>query len=224
MEPAYTLRELKKIARAAIRFETAIEALVPAARRGNKYAKSNWLDNPSFGHKNISRLEFIAKIGQISDVEELVECMGERFNRNYSWNFESLMDTHKHTIEFRKPPVSHAPKGHHALSWAELTISFVQASIKCEPPERLMQIPATTDGLRWFLDQGKVAGINEPWRLDGLFENMAPLTAKPAQAQPETSAGPSEAQKRKEKLDKMANEDLTDALTFASGKEPPYWK
>jgi hypothetical protein len=224
MEPAYTLRELKKIARAAIRFETAIEALVPAARRGNKYAKSNWLDNPSLGHKNISRLEFIAKIGQVSNVEELVECMGERFNRNYSWNFESLMDTHKHTIEFRKPPVSHAPKGHHALSWAELTISFVQASIKCESPEGLMQIPATTDGLRWFLDQGKVAGINEPWRLDGLFENMAPLTAKPAQAQPETFAGPSDTQKRKEKLDKMANEDLTGALTFASGTEPPYWK
>ncbi len=222
MEPELTIREIKRIAQATIHFEAAIEALMPANRRGNQYAKSNWLDNPALGHHNLSRPESIAEVEKVRSFEALLDCMGEMFNRNYCWNFESLRDQYKSTIEFRKPPVSTTAE--QALSWAELAMSFVQASIKCESPKKLQEVPSTVGGLRWFLEQSYVEGVNEQKRLDRIFGDKDLIAVEPIPRPEDFFVGRSEVQKWKGRLEGKAEEDRKEILRLANNVKAPYWK
>lgn len=181
LDPFFNVRELVRIAQAVLHFEPAIEALVPEDRRGNDFCKSNWLGSRQLGAANISRTDSIAKIGKIQDPSELIRCMGNGEDRGYSWNFLSLMDKNKRTLEFRKPPGSTTVE--QTLSWAEFVLSFIQAAIRCGSTEQLLKVPAHIGGLQWFLKQSNVPGVNEHHRLARLFAGQDPM----ATLQPKTT-------------------------------------
>lgn len=142
-EPEYSLTDLKRIAQAVIHFETAFEALVPRTRRGNRFIKSNWLDAPGLARKGLTRGDSIAAIGEVSHFYQLLdmlhpmEASGAGYDRFFAWNFYSWYT--KRSVEFRKPPICTTSK--EALSWAELAMSFVQASAICESAEALQKVP-----------------------------------------------------------------------------------
>ena len=219
IEPRATLQDLKRIAQAIIHFETAIEALVPPDRRGNRYAKSNWLDGPEFGRKGKSRRESIAAIEHVCGPGLLVDLMQplqRATDRDYAWNFHSLFD--KKTIEFRQPPVSVTPA--EALSWAELAMSFVHAAVRCEPSE-LQKVPSTIGGLRWFLRQFHVPGMHEPVWLQRLWHGKDERAAVEPIPQPQGSSP--ETRDLEARLQRLAAADRRQVLAFAEAAREPYW-
>ena len=170
----FTLEDIRRIALAVLHFETAFEVLMPPDRRRNPYAKSNWLVGQHLGLKNKSRPESMAAINNATDMIQLIHLMQPVYDRAYAWNFNNLFDS-KRTIEFRKPPGS--TTADQALAWAELALSFVQAAVRYGTLEKLQKVPSTVRGLYWFMEQAIVPGMNEPGRLERLFDGTAPDAA-----------------------------------------------
>jgi hypothetical protein len=56
-----------------------------------------------------------------------------------------------------------------SLKWAEFVLAFVQTSMLYGLPARLQIFPQNLRGLRDFLRQVKVRGINEPSRWEALW-------------------------------------------------------
>ena len=171
-KPAFTLKEVKRIAQAAIHFEPAIEVLIPEHRRGNIHAQSNWLDSPNLAQKGRSRAASIAHIEKQLDRDAVVNVMQLASDVDYSWNFRSLTDTQMSTIEFRKPPS--VKTGEEVLAWAEFVIAFVQASVAFENPSILLGFPPNLGGLQQFLMQlsGKVFSVSEYQRMSRLWRGI----------------------------------------------------
>lgn len=219
LEPDYSLTDIKRLAQAIIHFEPAFEALVPPDRRGNHYARSNWLDGPRLGRLGLSRQDSVAAIEQVLSLDHLMELFQpiHGIDRDFAWNFYSLFTKTK-TIEFRKPPLSLTPD--EVLCWAELALSFVQAAIRCKPSE-LQKVPSTIGGLRWFLHQFHVPGMSEPDRLQSLWrwkDPEAALEPKP-QAQKQYAKRPD----LRAKLHKTVAEDERQIRNFAKKAQEPYW-
>ncbi|KAF7511873.1 hypothetical protein GJ744_003106 [Endocarpon pusillum] len=170
----FTLEDIRRIALAILHFETAFEVLIPPDRRRNLYAKSNWLVGQHLGLKNKSRPESMAAINDATDMIQLIHLMQPVYDRDYAWNFNNLFDS-KRTIEFRKPPGS--TTADQALAWAELALSFVQAAVRYGTLEKLQRVPSTVRGLYWFMEQATVPSMNEPGRLERLFDGTAPDAA-----------------------------------------------
>jgi Putative amidoligase enzyme len=150
---------------------------MPQHRRTTNYAKSNWLQGNLLGIANKSRRESIAAIDEIpvagddeEDKSRIINLMQDHSDRDYAWNFTNIC-WGKGTIEFRKPPASTSAA--EALSWAELAMSFIQAAIRYGTTNRLQRVPSTVGGLRWFLEQARRTGVNEPARLDCIWANHA---------------------------------------------------
>jgi Putative amidoligase enzyme len=188
-EPGFKLRDLKRVAQAAIHFETAFEVLVPEERRGNPYTKSNWLNGTGLGEKNLSRSASIAAIEAVPDEADLDKLLGllqpidsanpyNLYDRAYCWNFLSLYKID--SIEFRKPPASLSSI--ETLSWAELALSFVQASTCAHlSSKELQKIPPNVGGLRGFLSKyGNEPGLNQTARLNRLFRGTRPGDSLPS--------------------------------------------
>lgn len=173
LDPVLSSLEVKRIAQAVIHFEPAFEALVPPARRQNDFVKSNWLDSPTLSQEDKSRSELISAIEAEGDTTHLIKLMQSKDNRNFGWNFWPLFG--KGSIEFRKPPASTTLE--EVLSWAELTLSFVQTAIRCETAQQLQEVPPTIGGLRWFVLQSAIPGMNEPARMHRLWEGKDPGAA-----------------------------------------------
>ncbi|KAF7505735.1 hypothetical protein GJ744_000501 [Endocarpon pusillum] len=220
IESETSLQDSKRIAQAVIHFETALEALMPPERRGNEYAKSNWLDGRRFGREGLTRHESIAAIEKASHLRELVDLMQPfRFgaDRDYAWNFLGLQSFPR-TIEFRKPPVSLTPDA--VLSWAELALAFVHASVRCES-SKLQKVPPTIGGLRWFLHQFHVPGMNEPARLERLWTGKDQRAAVEPIPLPEGKE--EEIEDMKARLRVLAEADKRQIQAFADNTQEPYW-
>jgi hypothetical protein len=170
LEGGYSLEELKLVAQAALHFEPSFEALIPESRRHHRETRSSWIDSREFAIKGKSRADSILMISRVTNFHTLLRLMQPYDIRGYIWNFRSIMKYY--TIEFRKPPASKTAD--EALAWAELAMSFVQTSIRYASPERLNLIPPTIGGLRWFLRQHHVPRLNEPDRLDSIWEGLDP--------------------------------------------------
>ncbi|KAF7509723.1 hypothetical protein GJ744_007594 [Endocarpon pusillum] len=217
LKPVYSLQEIKRIAQAAIHFEPAFEVLVPPERRWNCYAKSNWIDSLVLRAK--SRPDSIQLVEETSSMSRLMLLLQPFYERNYCWNFASLVT--KGTIEFRKPPVS--TSADEALCWAELAILFIQTSIQCESVEKLQKVPPNVGGLRWFVSQFNVPGKNEPARLERLWQGKHPkamLQPVPAeQIFPGVPLTPGE----KVYLARLARADRQRIEKLAKDAREPYW-
>jgi hypothetical protein len=109
-------------------------------------------------------------ISRATSFHALLRLMQPYDIRGHIWNFRSIMKYY--TLEFRKPPPSR--NANEALAWAELAISFVHTSIRYASPERLALVPPTVGGLRWFLQQHHVPHMNEPNRLNWIWEGLDP--------------------------------------------------
>lgn len=170
VEGGYSLEELKRIACSVIHFEPAFDALVPPPRRsGNcEFSKSNWLDSDHLALQNRSRAQSIVYIDMITDFYSLLVLMNPDNEKKFGWNFLSIEKYY--TVEFRKPQASITVEA--VLSWAELAISFVQAAIRHGSPQQLQDIPSTVGGLRWFLEQINVPGLNEHHRLHRFWRGI----------------------------------------------------
>lgn len=218
LKPVYELADLQRIACAVIHFETAFEALMPPERRGNAFAKSNWLASPVLAQRGLSRADSIALIEQGRWMDEALEPVQRFGDRDYAWNFESLI---KHgTIEFRKPPPSLT--GDEALGWAELTLNFIQAAIQYGTSERLQKVPSTVRGLRWFLRQVNVPGMNEPSRLQSIWATQKDMDAA---LEPEHDArkGSMPDMSMDAKLRQISSEDMKRIRKHAKSAREPYW-
>jgi len=199
---------------------------MPRNRRATHFAKSNWLQGHLLGHANKSRLESIAAIDDIPVVGDddelqdqiinLMQCDGDR---DYAWNFINLC-WGKGTIEFRKPPASTSAE--EALCWAELAMSFIQAAVRYGTPRRLQRVPSTVGGLRWFLDQARRSGVNEPHRLDAIFAGHAGHEAVQPQFDPSDYIGEA-GRVLVARLRNLAIIDQARIRQFARSATEPYW-
>jgi Putative amidoligase enzyme len=168
----YTLQELRAIASAVINFEPAFEALVPLHRRGNRWVKSNWLDSLNLAREGRSRTESIAEIQKAESKGDVICLMQRPDDKCFGWNFWTFFT--KGTIEFRKPPASLKPAD--ALGWAELVITFIQASMLYGSSSNLQSFTSTVGGLRSFLAQVNMPETNEPHRIQPIWAGT-PLNA-----------------------------------------------
>lgn len=165
------LSDLMKIAQCIIHFEPAFEAILPEHRRGNIYAKSNWLDNPTLGHSGLSRQDSIQAIEMTSTVSGLVDLMNPSNDKMFGWNFLYMTDGKRATVEFRRGAGCTAVQ--YALMYAELTIAFVGAAIQSEG---VVEIPATVGGLKFFLSKsGPIPKLVSLENLDVLFGGKSEL-------------------------------------------------
>ncbi|KAF5537693.1 hypothetical protein FPHYL_12694 [Fusarium phyllophilum] len=160
----YTLAELKRVCQCIIHFEPAFECILPKDRLSNEYARSNWLDNPNFGHKNLNRRETMDVIQRTATIRDLVLLMNPDHDKMFGWNLLYLINNPHGTIEFRRGAAS--VSSHDVFMWIELAMSFVQASIQGGSRENLARVPATVGGLRWFIQAAKL-----PDRVPGLYDS-----------------------------------------------------
>ena len=219
MEPRFTAQELKRIAQAVIHFEPAFEVLVPQSRRGNQYARSNWLECPDLGPSSKSRLDSILALNRLPDYDEraIIQIFSDR---RYSWSFMTML--YYSTVEFRKPPFSTTAA--ECLQWAELALSFIQACVRYPSVDALCRVPPNVHGLRWFVSRYQQAGVNEPARLDRLWHSHEPLDM----LQPVVSKGfvleHKLSVKERQSLRKLAEQDAQiSRLLVASQAREPYW-
>ena len=147
--PDANAREGQRLAFAILQFETAIEALVPD-RVGHPDARSNWLHSEFLARQARSRRDAINFVEQQYWQCGLPTTMQspDSSDQKFCWNFRSWEQRGPNVIEFRKPPPSTSLL--QALVWAEFTLCFVQASMRCAVRD-LVDIPANVGGLCWFL-------------------------------------------------------------------------
>ncbi|KAJ5143945.1 uncharacterized protein N7515_002732 [Penicillium bovifimosum] len=171
----FTVSDLKSIAQAIIHFEPAFEVLVPTERRGNEYARSNWIDNPNFGYRNFSRQQSIDLVERLRTADEVIDIMNPNQSKYFGWNFLSIK-TYR-TIEFRRGAVSLSADD--VLMWAELAMSFILAAVTPRH-DRLQQYPASVGGLKAFILKASLRsspGMHDSSLLDRLFHGIAPSAA-----------------------------------------------
>lgn len=221
----FTADDIRRIARSILHFETAFEVLVPPTRRGNHFAKSNWLEGQHLGRKGKTRIESIDAFDtaptedEAGDIDTIIEILQDFHDRDYCWNFNNL-SWGKGTIEFRKPPAS--TTADEALSWAELVICFVQAAVKHGIREKLEKVPSNVGGLKWFLQQAYEPGVNEPDRLERIWAGIPDNAALEPQLADEEYWG-EEMRRLERKLRAVVAADKARILEFAKTAQKPYW-
>lgn len=217
VEGGYSLEELKRIAQCVIHFEPAFEALVPPQRRGGECAsaKSIWLDSDHLAYQNRSRDASIRFIETLTDFYTFSTVMNPDRDRTYGWNFRSIEKYY--TVEFRKPPGS--TTADQVLGWAELAMSFVQASLRLGSIEKLRKVPSTVGGLLWFIQQSRVPGMNEHNRLYQFWQGISmrqfeePGTNRPVLAQEDLAM-----------LVQLRDLSVARISIDSSVMRPPYWQ
>jgi hypothetical protein len=194
---------------------------VPPVRRSNPFVKSNWLDSPCLAKSDRSRSDMIDEIEKAVKKDDVIRLMQNGGDRDYAWNFWALFG--KRTIEFRKPPASTTPE--EVLGWAELAISFIQASVKYESAQNLQKIPATAGGLHWFISLYTEPGVNEPERLQWIWFGKDRNTMLEPIPNP-TGYWHYEAGRRRKalmRLRRLASVDERKARKLAEKAKEPYW-
>ena len=224
-DPAYSTSELKRLAQAVIHFEPALKALAPSDWATNIGRKSNWINNPHLGLRNLSRAESIAHIGTIEDSEQPRSVAGliqKGRVRNYCWNFtRHVVDP---LITYRQIPK--CTTSSEMICWIELVTTFVRASIKCDSSVKLQKVPPNIRGLRWFLLH---------FAKDEVYPEMARLWAgKDLDAIVEPSIyidsdfmtrelSPKAREERWKELNKLLEDDRKRLEELARTARPPYW-
>jgi hypothetical protein len=215
----YTLSQLKKVCQSIIHFEPAFEALLPEERLSNEYARSNWLDNENFGHRNLTRKQTIAVIQQASSMRELVLLMNPNHDKMFGWNFLYLLNSPNGTIEFRRGAASTSAQ--HVFVSIEIAMSFVEAAIRLGDLERLERVPATIGGLKWFIRAAKlpenVPGLYDSRYLDLLFSRKSENAFREPKPLGNLSAS------RLLKLKNKKEEDKRKNLAMVKMLQEPYW-
>ncbi|KAI1084045.1 putative amidoligase enzyme-domain-containing protein [Whalleya microplaca] len=168
----YSASQLKRLAQAIIYFEPAFEALLPSDRRGNEYARSNWIDNHHFGYKRLSRADSIALLERCYTIDEVINLMNPEGSRYFGWNFQAIKKYK--TVEFRRGAASTSVDD--VFLWVEVATSFLRASLKMTSADSLRGFAPNMGGFRSFLAQGinDIPGIGDSRYLQRLFAGRKP--------------------------------------------------
>lgn len=215
----YTLIDLKKVCQSIIHFEPAFEAILPKDRLSNVYARSNWLDNPNFGHRGLSRRKSIDVIEHAATIRDLVLLMNPEHDKMFGWNLLYLIQSPHGTIEFRRGAASTSPDD--VFMWIEIAMSFVQASIQVGSRENLSRVPPTVGGLKWFIQAAKL-----PDHVPGLYDSrylrrFFSVTPDNAFREPVPLGKLSSA--KMNKLLKKKKEDKNKTAILSKMTHEPYW-
>lgn len=168
----FSLTQLKRLAQAVIYFECAVEALMPPDRRGNEYARSNWIDNKHLAYKNLNRDQSMLAIEACKSQEEVIALMNPDKSKYFGVNFLAL-ERYK-TVEFRRGAAS--TKLNDVFMWVEFAMTFLQASIQLPSKNDFSRFQPTVGGLRNFFDNANLVedpGMNQRKYLDLLFHGHA---------------------------------------------------
>jgi Putative amidoligase enzyme len=162
-------KSLQSVCHSIFYFENAIEVLVPKIRRGNFWAKSNWVDNPKFRGKNLTQC--FELIDQCSKVVEIADLMTNNGDRYYGWNFKNLYHGGTMTIEFRRGPG--VTEVEHCLAWVEFALTFMRAAKTHGKFEELKKYPRNVEGLHAFMKTSVFKGVNRPELLESIFKGKS---------------------------------------------------
>lgn len=122
---------------------------MPEDRLSNEYARSNWLDNANFGHRNLSRKQSIAAIQRASSMRELVLLMNPNHDNMFGWNFLYLLNSPNGTIEFRRGAA--CTSAQQVFVYIEIAMSFIEVAVQLGTAENLEKVPGTVGGLKQFI-------------------------------------------------------------------------
>lgn len=171
--PKYNLTELQRIACSIIHFETAFEALQPENIHDAERALSHWLHIPSFAQSPRSRsasIDYIEQPYQIyRDLLRVLQGNSDPVygGELYAWNFYGV--DKGGMIEFRKPPGCLPPT--QVFSWAELTMTFILASMRYGSSANLSAFSHDIGGLKEFVSQVDIpGGVGTPHYLHRMWE------------------------------------------------------
>jgi hypothetical protein len=191
----WPIDRLQQLCRSAFWFENALEALCPESRRGNKWAKSNRLDNPKL--KNKTERECFDLIDQCKHHVDVMNLMNNGSDRYFAWNFTNLQYSHKCTVEWRRGPGVADPETY--LDWVELVVAFAGSAMKFGTVDELKGYSQDVEGLKEFINNGLVEKLNEPQRLKRIFGDISGAV----DPIPVGTLSPSE----REQVEKKAKED-----------------
>ncbi|KAK4135061.1 hypothetical protein BT67DRAFT_420686 [Trichocladium antarcticum] len=156
----FALSQLKRLAQAVIYFECAIEALMPVDRRGNEYARSNWIDNKHLAYKNLTRDQSMLAIEACKSQRDVINLMNPDQSKYFGFNFLAL-EKYK-TVEFRRGAASTTVN--HVFKWVEFAMTFLQASIQASDMGTFKKFQPTVSGLKQFFSSAELvndAGMNQ---------------------------------------------------------------
>jgi hypothetical protein len=193
-KPDWTVLPLRNIMKATGVFDDAIMKIMPAVRKENPWARSNFRDGPrdnplgedkaTPGLKNAfdevpSRAwrPLFALFDKIKMVNAALLTWGQ--SRNVSWNLASLQKCG--TVEFRRPPGVDTPAD--AQKWAAFTVAFACAATQTDwhTPWLSNNRHATVAELRAFVSRGlKLLGWErflDPRVLTEITDPAMPFTA-----------------------------------------------
>lgn len=181
-EGIWRTKELKRICKAILYFEEAMEVLFPAARRQSKFCRSNRFNNPQFtteanGQRAqaLDIAECFRTVEKCKDIQSLAEIMGMR--KYMAWNFVNVFysgwSDDGGTIEFRRPPGVTSPDD--CLAWMELAVYFIHAARELQGPGFCLDARFARDvaGLERFIRDGLSHGTPRPTYLQRLFHGKS---------------------------------------------------
>lgn len=133
----YRLQDLRRIAKAIILFETAMDKYHPVCRRPAKPEMNSYIlacrDSPPL--KGLSDIEIMRKLDSVQDIHHLFGMMqsvvslaldsSTPYHRGYRYNLTSVYRFN--TVEFRQ--AAGTTDGHKIVEWINRTIKFVMSAI-----------------------------------------------------------------------------------------------
>ncbi|RYP24890.1 hypothetical protein DL766_007197 [Monosporascus sp. MC13-8B] len=187
-ETRYTMDQIRRIMKGIALFDDAITKIMPAYRKNNEWAMSNFQ-----GREAPARLKqlyaavpthtwapLFERFDKVKMKQMVFLELGQ--SRYMSWNFSNL-NAQCGTVEFRRPPaVGSAPEAKH---WAGVTLGFVSQALITDytPYKSSKQYPPVISLSRFVND-----GINRLGRTCQGAVNNAALVENRSAAAPHTAA------------------------------------
>ena len=129
-----SLTQLKNVCQNFIKYELAMDAIMPLSRRGNDDCQSNRLAMAKniIPHTADARC-LHEKLAACTTVKELTDLVSP--SKHYKLVLEHLPSKRQTTFVFRQHPVTYEPE--EFTNWIRFCVSFVHNSAKLRPPSYL---------------------------------------------------------------------------------------
>ena len=131
------LSELTNVCLNFIKYEAALDSLVPPSRRNNTYCRSN---RSAIGGTNQTMMHILLAC---NSVEELGNTVSP--SKHYKLNLQPLVSGRQPTIEFRLHSSSY--KKEKVMNWVRFCVAFVYNSAKLKTPSYISRSNVDTDEL-----------------------------------------------------------------------------
>ena len=134
LDSVYNIRQLRKIAYAAIIYEKHVLEILPQARRDQDYCRPNTNVAPELidlflhGMSKDSYAEVRQEINDINNTTELCTFMQGDDSRYVLWNFRNTLPGGSGTIEFRGIPGVHS--GQETIHWILFAVGFILLALE----------------------------------------------------------------------------------------------